>query len=232
MKELNAAPTGNAKLVAWVKEWATLCEPDALYWCDGSKAEYDRLSEEMVACGLATRLNPAKRPNCLLFRSDPSDVARVENRTFIASVKQEDAGPTNNWIDPVELKKTMTELYRGCMEGVAYEMLVNYEALAGSGIRFRKLNATGGGAKSTVWMQMKADILDLPITALKISDAGTVGSAMLTGIATGRFRDLQDAAAHMVREAETYYPREGMHEKYMQVYERYRKVYQAVRPLM
>ena len=117
MKELNAAPTGNAKLVAWVKEWAALCEPDALYWCDGSKAEYDRLSEEMVACGLAIRLNPAKRPNCLLFRSDPSDVARVENRTFIASVKKEDAGPTNNWIDPVELKKTMTELYRGCMHG-------------------------------------------------------------------------------------------------------------------
>ena len=117
MKELNAAPSGNPKMVAWVKEWAKLCEPDALYWCDGSKAEYDRLSEEQVACGLAIRLNPAKRPNCLLFRSDPSDVARVENRTFIASVKKEDAGPTNNWIDPVELKKTMTELYRGCMHG-------------------------------------------------------------------------------------------------------------------
>ena len=123
-------------------------------------------------------------------------------------------------------------LYRACMEGVAYEMLVNYEALAGSGICFKKLNATGGGAKSKVWMQMKADVLNLPITALKISDAGTVGSAMLTGIATGQFRDLQDAADHMVREAETYYPREGMHEKYMQIYERYRKVYQAVRPLV
>ena len=117
MKELNAAPVGNPKLVAWVNEWAKLCEPDALYWCDGSQAEYDRLSEESVASGLAIRLNPAKRPNCLLFRSDPSDVARVENRTFIASVKKEDAGPTNNWIDPVELKKTMTELYRGCMHG-------------------------------------------------------------------------------------------------------------------
>ena len=117
MKELNSAPVGNPKMVAWVKEWAKLCEPDALYWCDGSKAEYDRLSEEQVASGLAIRLNPAKRPNCLLFRSDPSDVARVENRTFIASVKKEDAGPTNNWIDPVELKKTMTELYRGCMHG-------------------------------------------------------------------------------------------------------------------
>ena len=117
MKELNAAPVGNPKLVAWVNDWAKLCEPDALYWCDGSQAEYDRLSEESIASGLATRLNPAKRPNCLLFRSDPSDVARVENRTFIASVKKEDAGPTNNWIDPVELKKTMRELYHGCMHG-------------------------------------------------------------------------------------------------------------------
>ena len=117
MKELNAAPIGNPRLVAWVNEWAKLCEPDALYWCDGSRAEDARLCEASVASGLATRLNPAKRPNCLLFRSDPSDVARVENRTFIASVKKEDAGPTNNWIDPVELKKTMTELYRGCMHG-------------------------------------------------------------------------------------------------------------------
>ena len=123
-------------------------------------------------------------------------------------------------------------LYRACMEGVTYEMLLNYEALTGSGIRFKKLNATGGGAKSKAWMQMKADVLNLPITALKISDAGTVGSAMLTGIATGQFKDLQDAANHMVREAETYYPREEMHEKYMRIYERYRKVYQAVRPLM
>ena len=117
MKELNAAPVGNPKLVEWVNEWAKLCEPDALYWCDGSQAEYNRLCEESVASGLATRLNPAKRPNCLLFRSDPSDVARVENRTFIASFKKEDAGPTNNWIDPVELKKTMRELYHGCMHG-------------------------------------------------------------------------------------------------------------------
>ena len=123
-------------------------------------------------------------------------------------------------------------IYRACMEGVAYEMRVNYEALAGSGIRFRKLNATGGGARSKVWMQMKADVLNLPITALKTSDAGTVGSAMLTGIATGCYRDLQDAADRMVREAETYYPREEAHEKYMRIYERYKQVYGAVRPLI
>ena len=126
----------------------------------------------------------------------------------------------------------LPEIYRACMEGVAYEMRVNYEALAGSGIRFTKLNATGGGARSKVWMQMKADVLDLPITALRTADAGTVGSAMLTGIATGLFRDLDDAAAHMVEETETYAPRADMHEAYMEIYDRYRRVYDAVRPLV
>ena len=109
--------TSNKKLLAWVKECQDMCEPDQVYWCDGSQEEYDRLFVEMVASGMATPLNPEKRPGCYLFRSDPSDVARVENRTFIASKKQEDAGPTNNWVDPVELKKTMTELYKGCMHG-------------------------------------------------------------------------------------------------------------------
>lgn len=127
---------------------------------------------------------------------------------------------------------TAGELYRACMEGVAYEMRLNYEALAGSGIHFERLNATGGGAHSKLWMQMKADVLNLPITALETVDAGTVGSAMLTGIAAGVFKDLQDAASHMVREMETYYPRPEMHEKYMQVYQRYQKVYEAVRPLV
>lgn len=109
--------TNNKKLLAWVKEVQELCEPDQVYWCDGSKEEWDRLLGESVASGAATKLNPEKRPGCYLFRSDPSDVARVEGRTFIASRKEEDAGPTNNWIDPVELKKTMSALYKGCMHG-------------------------------------------------------------------------------------------------------------------
>lgn len=110
-------PTKNQKLLDWVDEVEAMCQPDRVYWCDGSKEEYDRLMQEMVDCGMAIKLNEEKRPNCFAFNSDPSDVARVESRTYIASVKQEDAGPTNNWIDPVELKATMRKLYDGCMKG-------------------------------------------------------------------------------------------------------------------
>ncbi len=117
VKYLNQVPTKNAKLVKWIEDWANICKPEGIYWCDGSQAEYDRLCNELVESGLATRLNPAKRPNSLLFRSDPSDVARVEARTYIASATKEAAGPTNNWIDPAELKKTMLGLYEGCMRG-------------------------------------------------------------------------------------------------------------------
>ena len=127
---------------------------------------------------------------------------------------------------------TSAEIYRACMEGVAYEMRLNYDAMRDSGICFTKLNATGGGAHSKVWMQMKADILNKPITALKTVNAGTVGSAMMTGIAVGIFTDLSDAATHMVKETETFMPRSQMHQKYMEIYERYRKVYAAVRPLV
>ncbi len=109
--------TTNKRLLAWVAEVEAMCQPDRVEWVDGSKAEYDRLTELMVSTGSATRLNERKRPNSFAFCSDPSDVARVENRTYIACKKEEEAGPTNNWIDPVELKKTMTELYTGCMKG-------------------------------------------------------------------------------------------------------------------
>ncbi len=110
----NTPTTKNKKLLDWVKEVETLTQPDSVYWCDGSQAEYDEMIKITVDSGLAT---PLKKPGCVLFRSDPSDVARVENRTYIASKTQEAAGPTNNWIDPAELKKTMKNLYKGCMKG-------------------------------------------------------------------------------------------------------------------
>ena len=105
----------HAKIKAWVEECIKMCEPDDVYVCDGSQEEYDRLMKKCVDAGLATPL--AKKENSFLFRSLPSDVARVESRTFISSVKEEDAGPTNHWIDPVELKATMKGLYKGCMHG-------------------------------------------------------------------------------------------------------------------
>ena len=125
----------------------------------------------------------------------------------------------------------VSELYRGCMEGVVYEMYLNQEMLSSTGVHYQKLHATGGGAHSREWMQMKADILNIPITALETVDAGTVGSAMLTGIAAGVFKDLKDAAAAMVQEREVYQPDPQMHEKYMKIYDRYRRLYEAVRPL-
>ena len=108
-------PTNNRRLVEWVSEVARMTQPDSIVWCDGSKAEYDSLIKKAVEVGLAIPL--AKRPNSYLFRSDASDVARVENRTFISSRSKDDAGPTNNWIDPVELKATLRRLFTGCMRG-------------------------------------------------------------------------------------------------------------------
>ncbi len=105
----------NKRLTQWVKEIAALCQPESVYWCDGSQAEYDRLMAGMVASGMTTPL--AQRPNSFLFRSDPSDVARVENRTYISTPNKDDAGPTNNWVAPEELKQTMLPLYQGCMAG-------------------------------------------------------------------------------------------------------------------
>ena len=109
--------TNNRKLLAWVEEVKALCKPDRVEWANGSQEEYDRLLNELISSGSAIPLNSRKRPNSFLFRSDPSDVARVESRTYIASVQKDDAGPTNNWINPVELKKTMRQLYDGCMKG-------------------------------------------------------------------------------------------------------------------
>jgi phosphoenolpyruvate carboxykinase (GTP) len=114
---MTTTPTTNRNLIAWVDEMTKLCKPARVHWCDGSQAEYDALCQDMVRHGTFTPLNPKTRPGCYLARSHASDVARVEDRTYICAATKDEAGPTNNWADPAEMRKTMRTLFDGCMQG-------------------------------------------------------------------------------------------------------------------
>jgi phosphoenolpyruvate carboxykinase (GTP) len=116
-KHTSTYPVSHTALKNWVRQIAEQCQPDQVYWCDGSKEEYDELCNELVERGTFIRLAESKRPNSFACFSDPSDVARVEDRTFICSRKKEDAGPTNNWVEPKEMKQTLNGLLEGCMKG-------------------------------------------------------------------------------------------------------------------
>lgn len=150
------------------------------------------------------------------------------------------AGAANPYMDSfskaafvgVTLETTKSDLYKAIMEGVTYEMLINLNHLKKAGISPKKLYATGGGANSEVWLQMKANILGVPVTALDAPEVGTVGTIMLTGVAVGAFSDIRSAAKIMVKEKKTFYPDAELNKQHMEIYKRYEKLYNAVRPLV
>ncbi len=117
IESLGKKSTTNKALDSWVEEMRRLCQPEDVFWCDGSEQEYTALCDLMVKAGTFTKLNETKRPGCFLARSHPSDVARVEDRTYICSKSREEAGPTNNWGDPAEMKQKMVGMFKGCMQG-------------------------------------------------------------------------------------------------------------------
>lgn len=130
------------------------------------------------------------------------------------------------------VSSTQQDIFAGIMEGVCYEMALNTKRLNEAGVCFGSLRATGGGANNPTWMQMKADILNMPVTALQSVEAGAAGSAMMVAVAMGQYKDLREAALHMVKEKKTYLPNPKMHRKYMEVYAKYEGLYNAVRPLV
>ena len=181
--------TGNLKLDEWIREIQHLCQPDAVYLCDGSEEEYQRMTNELVRSGTFTKLSEDKRPNSFLARSTSEDVARVEESTFICCQKKEDAGPTNNWFNPAEMKAKLTRLYRGCMWGRTMYVIPYSMGPVGSHI-------------SRIGVQ----ITDSPYVVCNMRIMTRIGTPVLNALGTGDFVKCLHSVGHPLEEDEVDVP--------------------------
>lgn len=231
--DMKAMVNGNFAVVPYVVPGKYVCYAFSytggalMQWCTGTLAK----QEKVLAKEKGISVNQYLEEQYVEKRGDVPTGLLVLPHFAGAATPYMDTGSKGTVLG-LTTDTAVADIYKACMEGVVYEMVTNYEYLKPSGVHFTKLHATGGGAHSKVWMQMKADMLNKEIVSLETVDAGTVGSAMLTGIAVGVFKDLDEAAGIMVKPMATYKPDLEKHNEYMKIYERYSKVYDAVRPLM